>query len=229
MTHTSLWNKGFITVILFIGVFCGCQSKDTHWQNAGQPSDYRYTQTQDGVTIAVEPWFEEDKIESVFHADLLDEHILPMRLVIFNMGSETIRFSSTQVKLHMGEEPPQAVMCYSAVTGRVHVNEGAGAAIITIATLGYGAPIAAAVAGGAAGKNNKIQTGVRSSCMELVTLDPNETMAGFVFFDCDTDKLWEVNSKPTADFEIVRMPRSQSAALSYRVPLFLAKTLERSN
>jgi len=209
-----------LLVPLAIMTGTGCASK-RDWTLVGKPENYQYRETKNKITVAAEAWTKSEDLKNVFDKNLCEKNILPIRLVIFNYSNQTVRFSSTQAKLRLPKGQLISVLPDSEVSKRVEVNEAGAAGVITILTLGYGAPLAAASAQGNAKKNWKAKNAVRKCSMSLVTLDPEEALAGFVFYDCSLRKLCRENLDPKVDLVIERMPCSVGNPLGFSIPLYV--------
>ncbi len=191
----------------------GCAS-ERNWSEVGQPEDYQYVQTREGVSVAVEPWTKPDDLRTICRKDP-GKDILAMRLVIFNRGDRCVRFSSTQTRVRLSNGEELLPLAVSEVGKRLEANESALAAIIVIGTGGYGGFIASAVSQATAEENWKSQRAARSCSMDLAMIDPGKALTGFLFYKCPPSRKSWRNDVPSVRFKILRMPRSTATPLEF--------------
>jgi hypothetical protein len=160
----------------------GCASA-RDWKHAGSPADYPGVQEKSAVSVAAEFWTSDDDLRAAFKKTLGDD-TLAVRIVIFNNGKHTVRFSSTQAGLSVDGGPNLPTMPVSDVCKILEGDESAGAMIVMIATAGYGGVIASAVAHSAAEDNWKAQSATRSCSMTLAALEPGRRSPGSFSFAC---------------------------------------------
>jgi len=209
------WPLGAVCAVL-----CGCSS-DRDWAALGEPNNYPHRASLEGVTVAAEAWTRDEDLRTLFDK-LPGKDVLALRLVIFNRSSRSLQFSCTQAKLVLPDGTELRPMPASDVMKRLEANEAAAAAVIYVATLGYGAAISAAVAAGEGEKNWKRLRATKKCTMELVTLDPNEALSGFVFYESPPPgRDWE-KAYRQVELRIARMPRTGALPLAFAMNVLLS-------
>ncbi len=214
-----------LTAAVLVCLAAGCAS-ERDWSVVGRPEDYPHVQTCEGVSVAVEPWTRDEDLRAAFKKPP-GRDVLAVRLVIFNKGRKSVRFSSTQARLHLPDGTEVCPLPVSEVSKRLEANEGAAAAIIVICTMGYGGAIAGAVSAGTAEENWKAKRATKSCSMELATLDPNEGLAGFLCYQCPGRRGCWVRDYPQVELRVHRVPRSEATPLSFAIALPLSEKENR--
>ena len=210
--HIAMSKRKYMLIIaLIFSTIAGCSSK-RDWRVIGKPVDYTFRQEKEGLTVAIEPWTRSKDIRALFKKNI-GNRTLALKIVMFNHGENTIRFSSTQAKLCLADGRTSSVLPTSEVSKRLESNEAAVAAIITLATGGYGGIISGIVAGAKAERNWKRQSAARNCSMNLATLDPGEALAGFLFYDLTPS----IQINPHAYLKINRISRSAGNSISFSV------------
>ena len=191
------------------------------WTHIGRPEDYLFRQQVEGVTVAVDPWTKSEDVAHAFGKDLTSHGILPIRLILFNQGDKTIRFSNTQAKLCLADGMELSILPHSAVIARTDMNETAVPCALIIATGGdvYGRLIAEAIARGTEEANWQVHASNKSCTMDMATLDPNQGLAGFLLYDCKVSQLNRFPGNPHPHLRIRQMPRDEAAPLSFEIDL----------
>jgi hypothetical protein len=205
----------------------GCAASNRDWKHVGSPGDYPCVQEKLAVSVAAEFWTSDEDLRAAFKKTLGDD-TLAVRIVIFNRGTTTVRFSSTQASLCFADGTSIPTMPVSDVCKILQGDESAGAMIIVIATGGYGGVIAAAVANSAAENNWKTQSAAKSCSMTLATLEPAQALTGFLFFRLPDPKRLQANRPSVAELKINRMPREEGEPLEFRIPLPLNTPKEKT-
>ena len=214
-----------LTGAVLVCVAAGCTSK-RDWSMVGRPEDYPHRQTCEGVSVAVEPWTRDEDLRAAFKKPP-GRDVLAVRLIIFNRGKKSVRFSSTQARLHLPDGTEVCPLPVSEVSKRLEANEGAAAAIIVICTLGYGGAIAQAVSEGTAEDNWKAQRATKSCSMTLATVDPGEALAGLLCYQCPGRRGGWVRDYPQVELRVHRMPRTGKDPLSFTIALPLSEKENR--
>lgn len=198
----------------------GC-AQGREWAILGSPEDYFFKQSQEGLTVAVDPWNRSEDMAAAFKKNLLSRGILPVRIALFNDGRTSIRFSSTQAKLRLPGGTLLSSLPVSRISEEIDQNEAGAAFVVTILTAGYGSFIGSAIANSVAKDNWEAQSRVRKATLDLVTLDPGHALVGFLFYDYSACK--EVCGDQLSDLDLViqRMPRSQGSPLCITVHFIL--------
>ncbi|MBI5756565.1 MAG: hypothetical protein HZA12_06530 [Nitrospirae bacterium] len=79
----------FISILLtIVYLFTGCFPVHVEKFDAGDASSGRYSHTDNGITVSVDPFIEEERLKKYFGVDLLAKGILPVFVSIENVKSE---------------------------------------------------------------------------------------------------------------------------------------------
>ncbi len=183
-----------------------------------QPEDYKFAQNREDVYVAIEPWTDQEALKALL-GKKVGEDILAVRVIIFNRSDQRIHFSSTQAKLVLPDESELSPIPISELSQRHDVDGDAIGAVIYIATGGYGAGIAFAVANEIEANSWNAARATRSVAMELATVDPGETLSGFVFYECPAGTTCWTDSYSNLKFRIARLPRSGGGPLDYSLAM----------
>ncbi len=196
----------------------GCQSPRVPLLDPAAPEACPFSQIQSQVTAAVWPWTDRGQVSDQFGVDLLSKRILPVQIVIANRGDQTIRFSSTQVALAYDDGPAVPILSAGEMTQRTLKDTGTAPFLIYVGTLGLGASISGAVMLSLENENLDIRQVRRDTYLSTITLDAQETMSGFLFFDIPLGVDWRSRSL-SSTLTIRRIPVSSGANLSFRIPV----------
>jgi len=208
-----------ISSCLSVLITSGC-SKSRDWSKIDKPENFRCKQEKEGVTVAVEAWINDDELEDVFKKDFAKKNILPLRILIYNNGDYTIRFSSTQAKLQLEHGPFSSALTDSQVKQKTQSNESALPVLIYAISGGYAGAIAVLVEQGNIDKNLKMQSAVRETSIDFVVLDPGEAMVGFLFFECPVKKMHKKHLNPQAKLLIKRVCRYKNKPLDFDLVVY---------
>lgn len=212
-----------------ISMTMGC-APGRDWRRISSATDFHFRQTHGDVTLVVDPWLGGSDQRKAFGTSLTSHRILPLRIILYNNGEKTIRFSSTQASLVFPNGQLLRTMPKSTVSDRIQNNETVVAMIILI--VGGGSDLsklaAQAVTQGTAQDNWDDQRAIRSASMELVTLDAGQAMSGFLFFNAGKLLKREVRDQ-THHLQISRISRNEAPSLSFDVEFTLTKKEHRDD
>ncbi|MEN6577766.1 MAG: hypothetical protein ABFD90_15590 [Phycisphaerales bacterium] len=210
-------------VVFLLGPIClfscvGCQSPSMSMLDVNSPEDCPFSQTQGQVTAAVWPWTDHDAVRKQFSVDLLSKRILPVQFVLTNRGEETVRFSSTQVELTYCEGITEQVISQGEMARRTQKDTAAAPWWIYVGTLGFGAPISGVMGASLEEDNVRSRQARRETYLSTITLDAQETMCGFLFFDIPREVSWR-RSPLEGRLVIKRVPTSSGGSLAFSIPV----------
>jgi hypothetical protein len=82
-------NLQVMALILTI-LLCGCATRRSFLDaNINPTSEYKYHQEQDGLSVAIDPFFDSEKIVEYFGINLLDQGYLPVHVVVENHNAKS--------------------------------------------------------------------------------------------------------------------------------------------
>ena len=201
----------------------GCESPAGFTLDPAKPEDCPFSQTQGKVTVAAWPWTDRGAVKEQFTVNLLAKDILPVQVVIANRGTETVRFSSTQVQLAYRDDCVERVLSEGEMTRRTNKNSGTAPFLIYVGTLGLGAPISMVMGPDLESDNLRIRQVRRDTRLSTITLDAWETMCGFLFFDIPEDVRLSREVPLDTTLTVRRVPMSSGENLAFRIPMTIQR------
>ena len=208
-----------VLISVCLVLLTGCESPAGFTLDPGNPEECPFSQTQGKVTVAAWPWTDRGAVKEQFTVNLLAKDILPVQVVIANRGTETVRFSSTQVQLAYRDDCVERVLSEGEMTRRTNKNSGTAPFLIYVGTLGLGAPISMVMGPDLESDNRRIRQVRRDTRLSTITLDAWETMCGFLFFDVPEDVRLSRKEPLDTTLTIRRLPMSSGANLAFRIPM----------
>lgn len=209
-----------IASALLILVVSGCASK-RDWALVPAVEQNPYRIEAENITVAAECWTSDEDMRALFKKKP-DGSIIAVRMLVYNMGEKTVRFSRTQARLALPDGTELPPVAPSELTGMLETNETAAGAIIIIMTGGYGGGIAHAIIESNARENWERQCAVRKCSMDLATIDAGQILTGFLFFRYPGRMPPPDKETPNLTLTINRMPRVSATPISciLQLPLF---------
>jgi hypothetical protein len=197
----------------------GCAS-NRNWTMIPPLDQNRHKQQIENVTVAAECWTADEDMRVLFKK-VPRGNVVALRVIIYNYGDKTVRFSRTQLKLRLSDGVELSPVPPSELTESLETQEAAVGAVIIMLTGGYGGGIAGAITESNARDNWNRQSAVRKCTMDLATVDSGQAMTGFLYFRYtgvlpDRDK-----ESPKLTCTINRMPRVSASPLNYEFPVAL--------
>jgi len=188
----------FLTVLLFSS---GCASYKVQNVKVEPAGFYRNKSTISNVTIAVDPYDNPTKAESVFYVDLTKKNIKPIHLIVQNNSEDNLEIARTQILLvdNMGNDYQPVNSIY--VFNQFEHNE------LLYAILGFG--IWSYMSADEA--NEKMQADWSNKELpEERIIKSKRKASGFVFYETDKDlqgliiniDVLNLNTNENLEFEI---------------------------
>lgn len=85
---------------IFLGFMLACAAPELPKITAHPTSQYPYFKDIDGLSIAIDPYFEMHKVEHVFGMNLLSKGILPIFMVVENHSQSTYLIQKNKIYLY---------------------------------------------------------------------------------------------------------------------------------
>jgi hypothetical protein len=194
MRHSSI--KTMLLTFGLIGFLAGCSSYSVKETPFIKPEAMPYTRTEGMVLIGVDPYVQSDKVIALFGEDLLAVSVIPIQVVVRNMGERPFRVETKNFKLSLPGDEVVAPRPGSDVAGLFSPHSGvldhAATGIGLLGGLGgaIGGLVASVVGGVASGSIKGSQRDALLARQEDytrkelkgVTLGTGESTRGFLFF-----------------------------------------------
>jgi hypothetical protein len=96
--------KPVFLAIAAVAMLAGCHVGHLPEVAVRPPESYRYSSSAGGISVAVDPYLDEQRVKEYFGTDLLAEGILPVHLVIRNDSGSTYLFDPRAVSCAFSPE-----------------------------------------------------------------------------------------------------------------------------
>lgn len=200
-------------------ILAGCAS-DRNWTIIPPVDQNPHRQRIENVTVAAECWTADEDMRALFKK-VPRGNVVALRVIIYNHGDTSVRFSRTQLKLRLPSGEELDPIAPSELTESLETREAAAGAVIIILTGAYGGGIAQAITESNARDNWNRQTAVRKCTMDLATVDSGQAMTGFLYFRYPGALPDREKECPNLTCTIKRMPRVSASPLNYEFPVAL--------
>ena len=81
-------SQGRILAVICLGFVAGCGSPKMTPIPPKPIDEFAWRASSEGFEIAIDPWMDRDRVKKHFGMDLLSRHIVPLEVVIANVGAE---------------------------------------------------------------------------------------------------------------------------------------------
>ena len=193
-TAGSPWHSaGAVALTAILGSCTTYTAKETP---AARPESMAFMQTEGAVVVGVDPYVRADRSEAVFDADLMAVAVIPLQVVVRNLGEHPVPIQVRNFRLVLpGQEVtgprPAAEVAALIVQGNgaasgastgIGILGGLGGAIGNIAAKAVGGAVAGGMDDSAQGAVAARRADYMRKELKDVVLGQGEATRGFLFF-----------------------------------------------
>lgn len=231
--------KCIFLFFLLMASCSGCATSKLRHVEANPSHQYAFHQEIEGLTIAVDPYFESNRNEEVFGLNLIQKKVVPIFLVVENHCQKTYLIEKNEILLYCSDSSSDKksdvvenkVIVESArdtekvwrgvASGVVAVNTAGSVASFATGTLVMvPLPIQVLTLSMLISKMNESQNIIQNIIKNEFpdqTLAPSETIYGFLYFKLNHDMASNCN-KPVLHMKVKNLSNNEVSEIAFNLP-----------
>jgi hypothetical protein len=166
-----------VATLLVISAAAGCASYTPSTVSVPSIATAPAKITDDGVTVAADPWVQRDRQQSAFDADLADEDVIPVQVVVQNASGRPVWVRASDISLVVPDGRQVPTSSASSVAAKLQSSGRVIGWTVAFGVIGF---LASATAEEQA-RNARVQD-YRQKELTEARVEPQGSAHGFVFF-----------------------------------------------